>query len=152
MSAREDPMKKRKLTGALSSALAVLALSVGSANAQSLERTDVAILNDHLHVHKVFVVDAKGEQHTLGFVGHDQFKTFDVPAKIKSMGNYRIALQQYLPLSGIGVSVEAPPMKVTPVLMANATETVTIILGNDTSLSTVETATSTSRLTAARLP
>jgi hypothetical protein len=136
-------MNKRKITGALAGALAALAIAVGGANAQSVERSDVAIMNDHLHVHKVFVVDANGKNHTLGFVGHDQLKTFDVPAKIKALGNYRIALQQYLPLAGLGVSAEAPPMKVTPVLMAGSLETVTIVLGNDTLLSTVETSRTT---------
>lgn len=136
-------MNKRKITGALAGALAALAISVGGANAQSVERADLAIMNDHLHVHKVFVVDANGKNHTLGFVGHDQLKTFDVPAKIKAMGNYRIALQQYLPLSGIGVSAEAPPMKVTPVLLAGSLETVTIVLGSENYLSTVETSMTT---------
>jgi hypothetical protein len=135
----EERMNRRKLTGALTGALAALALSVGGAHAQSVEGRDVAIMNDHLHVHKVFVVDANGKQHQLGFVGHDQLKMFDVPEEIKALGNYRIALQQYLPLSGIGVSVEAPPMKVTPVLPAGSTGTVTIVLGNESYLSTVET-------------
>jgi hypothetical protein len=136
-------MNKRKITGALSGALALLALSVGGANAQSVERPDVAILNDHIHLHLAFVVDANGKNHTLGLVGHDELKTFEVPAKIKAMGNYRIALQQYHPMAGNGVSAAAPPMKVTPVLMSNALETVTIVLGNDTYLSTVETRTTT---------
>jgi hypothetical protein len=141
-------MKKRISTAALGGALVLLASAFGGAQAQSVERADLAILNDHLHVHKVFVVDARGEQHQLGFVGHDQLKTFDIPAQIELMGPYRIAFQQYLPLAGVGVSAEAPPFKVTPVLSPLANETVTIVVGGDVYLSTVEVG--ASRLTAAR--
>ena len=63
-----------------------------------MKSEDVVVTNDHLHVPSVFVVDAKGEQHVLGFVGHDQTKAFDVPAKYEAMGAYRSALQQHLPL------------------------------------------------------
>jgi hypothetical protein len=140
-------MIKRTISGALGGALLLLA-SFGGLRAQSVELADVAILNDHLHVHKVFVVDARGEQHQLGFVGHDQLKMFDVPADIERMGAYRIALQQYLPHAGIGVPADAPPMKVTTVLSPLAAETVTIVVGPENHLSTVEVG--TSRRTAAR--
>jgi hypothetical protein len=129
-------MRRKSIPGIVAGAVALLASAVGGAGAQEIP--DVAILNDHLHVHKVFVVDARGEQHQLGFVGHDQLKTFDVPTKIESMGPYRIALQQYLPLAGNGVSAAAFPMKVTPVLEMLPRETITIVVGPDTETSTVE--------------
>ena len=140
-------MKKRAIRGALGSALLLLA-SVGGIRAQSLELPDVAIMNDHLHVHKVYVVDANGRNHLLGFVGHDQLKTFEVPSKIKAMGDYRIALQQHLPLPGLGVPADAPPFKVTPVLSAMSPETVSIVLGSELYLSSVEV--SSARVTALR--
>jgi hypothetical protein len=141
-------MKKRTSSAALGGALILLASSFGGAQAQSVERADLAILNDHLHVHKVFVVDARGEQHQLGFVGHDELKTFDVPAEIEQLGAYRVALQQYLPLAGLGVTADAPPYKVTPVLSPLTNETVTIVVGAELNLSTVEVG--ASRLSAAR--
>jgi hypothetical protein len=103
-----------------------------------MENEDVVITNDHLHVHEVFVVDAKGERHILGFIGHDETKSFDVPAKYEAMGPYRIALQQYLPLPGIGVSASALPYKLTPVLDHEPGDVVSIVVGQDSTLSSVE--------------
>ena len=128
-------MRRKKISGIVAGAVALLA-SAGGLRAQEIP--DVAILNDHLHVHKVFVVDARGESHQLGFVGHDQLKTFDVPAKYEAMGPYRIAVQQYLPFAGNGVSVAAFPYKVTPVLETLPLETITIVVGPETDTSTVE--------------
>jgi hypothetical protein len=81
----------------------------------------------------------------LGFVGHDQLKSFDVPAKYEAMGPYRIALQQYLPLPGIGVSASAPPFKMTPVLDLGPGDTVSIVVGWETQLSSVEVVTADRR-------
>ena len=125
---------KRSIPGIVAGALVALACSVGGAQAQEI--ADVTILNDHLHVHKVLLVDAEGDQHVLGFVGHDQLKSFDVPTKYEVMGPYRIALQQYLPLPQIGVPADPFPMKLTPVL--DPGEAVSIIVGNDNALSSVE--------------
>jgi hypothetical protein len=108
------------------------------AAAQDVEEQDVAIMNDHLHVHKVLVFDAEGESHVLGFIGHDEFDYFNVPDEIEAMGPYRIALQQYLPLPGLGVPVDAHPYKMTPTLSPLADETVSIIVGSETVLSSVE--------------
>jgi hypothetical protein len=122
----------------LAGTLALAAATFGTAQAQSMENADVVITNDHLHVHEVFVVDATGERHVLGFVGHDQTKTFDVPAKYEAMGPYRIALQQYLPLPGIGVSAQAMPYKMTPVLDHEPGDVVSIVVGQESTLSSVE--------------
>jgi hypothetical protein len=110
----------------------------GGVQAQSAERTDVTILNDHLHVHKVLVFDALGERHVLGFVGHDEIKDFDVPTKVEALGGYRIALQQYLPLPGLGVRADEPAYKMTPVLAPLSGEVVSIIVGSEAHLSSVE--------------
>ena len=129
---------RNAITRALSGALVLVATAFGGAAAQDVDEMDVAILNDHLHVHKVLVFDAEGESHVLGFVGHDQMKYFDVPEEIEAMGAYRIALQQYLPLPGLGVPADAPPYKMTHTLSPLDGEMVSIIVGTDTSLSSVE--------------
>jgi hypothetical protein len=129
-------MRTETLRRAFTGALLLIASSFAGLRAQA--DADVVILNDHLHLHQVFVFDADGERHRLGFVGHDQLKTFDVPADIEAMGAYRIALQQYLPLPQLGVSTDAPALKMTPVLSPQADETVSIVVGNDIALSSVE--------------
>jgi hypothetical protein len=126
------------LTRTLAGALILIGSAFGGLGAQRVEEEDVTILNDHMHLHKVFVFDAQGESHVLGFVGHDQVKTFDVPDEIEAMGPYRIALQQYLPLPGLGVPADAHPYKMTPVLAPSVDEAVSIVVGQDTSLSSVE--------------
>ena len=136
-------MSRAKTLRVLAGAAALFAFSFGRAQAQSVENEDVVIMNDHLHVHEVFVVDAHGERHVLGFVGHDQLKAFDVPAKYEAMGPYRIALQQYMPEPGLGVSAAALPYKLTPVLEVGPGDTVSIIVGNDTQLSSVDVVTNT---------
>ena len=124
------------ITRAFAGALILAASAVGGAAAQGVDEQDVAILNDHMHVHKVFVFDAEGDSHVLGFVGHDELEYFDVPDEIEAMGPYRIALQQYLPLPQLGVPADPFPMKLTPVLGPG--EAVSIIVGNDNALSSVE--------------
>jgi hypothetical protein len=131
-------MSTRKLPGLIGGTLVMMMATFGGAQAQSVTRADVTILNDHLHVHKVLVFDALGERHMLGFVGHDQMKDFDVPAEIEALGGYRIALQQYLPLPGLGVPVDEPVYKMTPVLAPMPGEIVSIIVGTETALSSVE--------------
>lgn len=131
-------MSRTNLPRVLAGTMILAAATFGTAQAQSLEPQDVVITNDHLHVHEVFVVDARGERHILGFVGHDQTKSFDVPAKYEAMGPYRIALQQYLPLPGIGVPASALPYKLTPVLELMPGQVVSIVVGQDSALSSVE--------------
>ena len=129
---------RMRITTAPLGALIMLVLTFGSVAAQEVRDKDVAILNDHLQTHEVFVFDAHGGQHVLGFVGHDQFKYFDVPDDIEAMGPYRIALQQYLPEPQLGVPVDAFPYKMTPTLSPTANETVSIIVGPETELSSVQ--------------
>ena len=131
-------MSRNRLPRVLAGTLILAAGTFGTAQAQSVEPEDVLITNDHLHVHQVFVIDAKGEQHGLGFVGHDQTKAFDVPAKYEAMGAYRIALQQHMPLPGLGVPADELPLKLTPVLELMPGEVVAIVVGNDSALSSVE--------------
>jgi hypothetical protein len=131
-------MRTRKLTGLFGGTLILLMSMFGGAGAQSVERADVTILNDHLHVHKVLVFDALGQRHMLGFVGHNEMKDFKVPSKVEALGPYSIALQQYLPLPGIGVPADEPPLKMTPVLFLMPGEILSIIVGQETALSSVE--------------
>jgi hypothetical protein len=131
-------MSKGRLTRVLAGALILSASAFGGLRGQSVPNEDVVILNDHLHVHEVFVIDARGERHVLGFVGHDQIKSFDVPAKYEAMGPYRIALQQFLPLPQLGVPADAYPYKVTPALSPLPGEMVSIVVGSDIALSSVE--------------
>lgn len=126
------------ITRAFAGALILAASAFGGAAAQGFDEQDVAILNDHMHVHKVFVFDAEGDSHVLGFVGHDELEYFDVPDEIEAMGPYRIALQQYLPLPGLGVPVDAGPYKMTHTLSPLDGEMVSIVVGPETSLSSVE--------------
>ena len=129
---------RTKISRALSGALILVAAAFGGASAQDVEEQDVAIMNDHLHVHKVLVFDAEGESHVLGFVGHDDLDYFDVPDEIEAMGPYRIALQQYHPLPGLGVPADAPPYKMTPPLWPTEVEMISILVGSETVLSSVE--------------
>jgi hypothetical protein len=131
-------MSSTRIPRVLAGTLILAAATFGTAQAQSMEPQDVVITNDHLHVHQVFVIDAEGERHQLGFVGHDETKSFDVPSKYEVMGSYRIALQQYLPLAGLGVPVDAPPYKLTHVLEPMDGRVVSIVVGNDAALSSVE--------------
>src|SRR5688500_9948155 len=101
-------MRKRQFAGVLAGALVALSATFSSAEAQKkVESGEVTILNDHIDVHQVFVFDAKGDRHSLGFIGHEELKTFAIPEKVKAKGAYRVALQQWTPLPGIGVSVQA---------------------------------------------
>ena len=131
-------MSRMRIPRVLAGTLILAAATFGTAQAQSMEREDVVITNDHLHIHQVFVVDAKGERHVIGFVGHDETKAFDVPAKYEVMGPYRIALQQHLPLPGLGVPADELPLKLTPVLELEAGQIVAIVVGNDSTLSSVD--------------
>jgi hypothetical protein len=131
-------MSRIRLPRVLAGTLVLAAATFGTAQAQSMEPHDVLITNDHLHVHQVFVIDAEGERHVLGFVGHDETESFDVPSKYEMMGPYRIALQQYLPHPGIGVPASAFPYKVTPSLDPQPDEVVTIVVGQDATLSGVD--------------
>jgi hypothetical protein len=117
--------------------LALAAAGFGTAQAQSSEQ-DVAIWNDHLHVHQVYVFDSQGEQHLLGFVGHDELEYFDVPDDVEAMGPYRIAVRQHLPLPQLGVPAIEHPLKMSPVLSPLAGQMVSIIVGDEAFLSTVE--------------
>lgn len=130
---------KSSMARAFAGAAILMGSLVGGAGAQQQSaRHDVTIVNDHMHVHRVLVFDAEGERHRLGFIGHDEMKDFDIPAEVEAKGPYTIALQQFLPLPGIGVSAAENPLKVTPVLNPAPGEIVSIIVGNSTHLSSVE--------------
>lgn len=131
-------MTTRKLPGVIGATLILMLSMFGGVQAQSVERADVTILNDHLHVHKVLVFDAEGQRHMLGFVGRNQIKDFEVPDKIRAIGPYRIALQQHHPLPGLGVPADEPPLKMTRVLDLLPGEILSIIVGPETYLSSVE--------------
>ena len=135
-------MKRQKITTALSAALlALTSLFAGNAQAQSLEPVDVTIYNDHMYVHRVLVFDADGDRHMLGYIGHDEIKDFDIPAKVEAKGLYTVAVQQFLPLPGIGVSAEEHPLKVAWPLQLRAGETLSIVVGTESWLSSVEVVT-----------
>ena len=94
-------MKKRHFAGLLAGALVAVSASFSSAQAQEkVETGEVTILNDHIDVHQVFVFDANGRRHALGFIGHEELKTFEIPDKVKAMGPYRVGVQQWTPLPG----------------------------------------------------
>jgi hypothetical protein len=125
-------MRKRNFAGVLAGALLALGATFSGAQAQKpVEQGDVTILNDHIDVHQVYVFDAEGRRHSLGFIGHEQVKTYTISDKIKEMGPYRIALQQWTPLPGIGVSVQAPPMKMTGSIRLAPGEAAAIVVDND---------------------
>lgn len=130
---------QKKITTALSAALVALASAfAGDAQAQSVEPVDVTVYNDHLHVHRVLVFDAEGDRHMLGYVGHEDTEHFDIPAEVEAKGPYTVALQQFLPLPGIGVPVDPYPMKVTQPMQLRFGEMVSIVNGSEPYLSIVE--------------
>lgn len=125
-------MRKRHFSGVLAGALLALGATFSGAQAQkTVEQGDVTILNDHIDVHQVYVFDAEGHRHSLGFIGHEQVKTYTISDKIKAMGPYRIAVQQWTPLPGIGVSVQAPPLKMTRTISLGAGEAAAIVVDNE---------------------